>query len=180
MAEPGSLITEQLHIWRLNPKTGRPMQWVGSWHADTSEAFKWMDKHGGGRDKYVLNNVPPFNSRTQNPARAITVKPDGTRVQGSALPRKDIPGKGAKTVSDFERQKAAERAAYNEQLRKAGDRANRGGNRGGVEGSRSTSTRRKAKPDNSPEAKRLREQAAAALNQHRRDEASDLEKGINR
>lgn len=177
MAEPGSVLTEQLHIWKLNPKTGRPMQWVGSWHADTHEAFAWMDKNGG-RTKYTLNNVPPTGGRTQNPPRMVTVKADGTRVQGQTLPRKDIPGKGG--VSAYEARKAAERAAYNEQLRKAGDRANRGGNRGGVEGSRSTSTRRKAKPDNSPEAKRLREQAAAALNQHRRDEASDLEKGINR
>jgi len=174
-SNPGKAVSGW-HIWKINPETGRPTQWVGQ-IGNPSDAFTWMDSHGG-RQAYRLNNVPPFGGRTQNPSHEVIQVTEADWIQGDPLPRKNIPGK-----TDFVPRRARPEMtpAMREQHETKGkgyDRNNRGGS---VGGSGRSTQRAKPRPprDESPEAVELRKQAAQALDQHKADEAADLAEGKN-
>lgn len=158
MSEPQSRVTgATLHIWKLNPKTGKPMQWKGQWAADVKSAFEWMDRNGG-RETFVLNNIPPYGGRMQNPSHEVTVSPKGERTVGRPLPRKEIPGKTDRAPMTT----AAREQALNKGLppAKPGPRPKR------VSGNR--------KPALTPEMREMQETAEKVLDQHRKDEAHEL------
>lgn len=139
------------NIWETDPKTGKMKRWLGS-ITDPRTAFAWLKSQGKDASKYRVNNVPPSTSLMRGPGREVYATSATDIHVGDALPKRIVPGK----YDDFDPRPKRATAP------KTG---------------KGTTVRHAAKPKDTKEMKKIKADAQHIIDQHKADEAAELEAG---
>lgn len=147
------------HIWHTNPKTG-VKKWCGQFYDDKS-ALKWK-KSQTNPDEYRINNLGPVATERAKPE--VKAREDAEYA--------------AKLKEREERYERLRRGEVEVNTRPATS-ATRRMTVLTKEAPATPAVVTKPKRPETAEERRLKDEAAKVLDQHKQDEAADLEQGIN-